>query len=193
MAEQRRASARRWGASRKRASRAPQDKTLEGLLTRTQAAEFLGMSRSGLRYLEGAELTPVVHGKGKREVVYYDKREVEELLYDKTGDDSRKAFALFEEGGAPVDLVTKYGMHHVLCERLWEAWVRIKEVGGRTVVLELPLNVTTVPWCRTYGFNPGEGPPPLWALRAIELVARTPELRNVIDGMTRPDEARTED
>lgn len=154
--------------------------SLDGLIKRSEAVAFTQMSRSGLRYLEGVELTPVVQGR----TVYYKREELERVMLERSGESSRKAFAIFESGGGPLDVVAKFDMSHVLAERLWEAWLRLKDRTGRTLIIELPFNINTVPWMKTYGFDPEHGLPGLWALRAIELVAMTPTARARIDRMT---------
>lgn len=147
------------------------------LVNRSAAAVLIGMTRSGLRYLDGVELTPITVGKR----VYYRRRELDAVLYRRLEDGGRKAFRIFEAGGGPVQLVTDHGIDPVSAERLWETWQRLKQAGGRTLVIELPHDIRSTPWCRAHGFDPEEGVPPLWALRAIELVARSPAQRERID------------
>lgn len=154
-----------------------------GLLSRKDAAQFLGMSRSGLRNLDGVQLTPI--NIGPRGDVFYKREELEGVLVHRLGSQSATAFKHFEDGGTPVELVTEHGIDHVAGLRLYEAWKRLKLVAGCCLFIELPLDITSRPWRATYGFD-DTGVPPLWALRAIELVAMTPELRARVDRVTSP-------
>lgn len=149
------------------------------LLNRTDAAHFVGMSRTGIRHLEGIELNPVRLGHR----VYYRRAELEELLFRRRQAYGKLAFRTFEAGGGPIDLVAEHDFDHILAERLWEAWLRLKRAQERTLVIELPHGIHTKPWRRAHGFDPEQGVPGLWALRAIELVARSPAQRERIDRM----------
>lgn len=157
------------------------------LITRSEAMQVLGMSRSGLRHLEGGELTPMSRG-GRG--VWYLRTEVEAVWTSRMGDESKIAFSLFETGGTPVELVTEHGVDHMLARRLYGAWKSLRELAGCTLILDLPVNVTSRPWLRSYGFG-DDGIHPLWALRAIELVAMTPELRARVDRVTQPKHGET--
>lgn len=153
------------------------EESTEGMISRAEAANAFGLSRSGLRRLEGVELSPVAVGRR----VYYRVDELERVLIRRSGDASRAAFRLFEEGAGPVDAVLQHGIDYVHAERMWEGWLRLKKAGGRTLVIEMPNDIKTVPWCKTFGFDPESGVPGLWALRAIEEVARHPAVRARID------------
>jgi hypothetical protein len=102
------------------------------LLRRTEAARLLGVSKSTLRRMEGAELTPVV---GPRNVHLFQEEEVRAVVITRrtridpqssTGEVAADAFALFDAGVDVVDAVKQLRVAPEVLEPLYERWARLR-------------------------------------------------------------------
>jgi hypothetical protein len=110
------------------------------VLTRVEVARRLGLSPSTIRRMEGKVLNPVV---GARGVHYFTETEIEAVFVrireSRRGEGVRaegrsgaEAFALFREGGDPIEAVKRLELGPDAAERLFRQWQRF----GETMVIE---------------------------------------------------------
>ena len=115
-------------------------------LTRAEAAEALGMTRSGVRKLDGRGLTPRAWGGA----IYYDPEQVEKLRQERSGEFVSQAFEIFRNGGDPVEVVIQTGMAPTMAENLWRGYLNLRVSARNVVLIEFPDAIHAEAWRTTF-------------------------------------------
>jgi hypothetical protein len=136
-----------WSPQVKRARQVKPPLDTKGMVSRREAAALLGITISGLRYLEGVSLTPINLGNQR---VYYERAEVERLRLDRSGEFASKAFAIFRDGGSAVDAVIALGLEPGHADHLWQLYIKMRLKARNCVLIEFPDAVHTEAWKRTF-------------------------------------------
>lgn len=143
----------------------PTDTDKAPLLTRIEVCRQLGVAKTTVRRLEeSGELNPVVF----QGVHYFDRRQVITLLKARAHSHAARAFALFEAGKQPVQVVLELDVDPEQIQRLWEHYNRMQKCW----IVEGPGSLKA--WEPVYKL--GELTPRK-LLRALELVCANPQLR----------------
>lgn len=150
---------------RRRPQKRPTDTEKAPLLTRAEVGRQLGIAKTQVRRLEASgELHPVMF----RGVHYFDRRQVLALLKLRAHTYAARAFALFEAGKQPVDVVLELDVDPEQIQRLWENYNRMLGCW----IVKGPGSLKA--WEPVYKL--GELTPHK-LLRALEIVCSNPQLR----------------
>jgi hypothetical protein len=150
---------------KKKGEKRPEDAGGAPMLTRAEAAQMLGVSKTTLRLYEKRELVQPIFVDG---IHWFARATIRDAMKARQHGHSAAAFALFEQGKTPVEVVLELDVEPERIQHLWECYHRLQGCW----IVKGPGSLRA--WERTYRL--GELTPAK-LLRALELVCSNPTLR----------------
>ncbi len=141
----------------------------KSLLSRAQAARFLGVNVERVRYMRHTGQLESVEVQG----VHVYRREALELVRAQQRSKlAARAFVLFERGTKAADVVIKLEAEPDVIADLHRAWAEMTSA----IVVQAPRG-SRAAWEKTYKIGPLT---PRKMRRALEIVSASPELRSLL-------------
>jgi hypothetical protein len=155
---------------------------MRAYISRKEAGRLIAKSQATMRRYEDVWFreTKIAVGKGK--VIYYPRKQFDELRASFVDDTGFKCYALFARGLGPHDVTMK--LRHkrpALVRQYFYDYLADVELQQSRVVIDLDPEMSSRDWKRGHGFDPDKPIHPQWIKRAVQFCALIEEQRKACD------------